>query len=451
MKKLAKKLIENNLSLKIFSVLIAIVLWLLVTNIDDPSRTISYNGIPISITNGSYLESMGLTCTLSQTNTVKVSIRGTRSIVDNISMGDIVVTADLTQIVSLDSSPVMVPITASCPKYPNLSSNNITTYPTSIALEVEDIKSESFVVIPSTDGTKPVKEYEVGEMQPALEQITITGPTSLINKIDKVLAKVNVTNLDESTTLSGSIAIYDKNQDQISGSQLNYLKIKELPETYDIDVKVNLWRIKKDVLVQVGTFGTPKPGYQIGEVEVVPSTVSVVGTESALDLLEKNGNTILIPDTEVDVSGKSDDFITKIDINQFLPDNIRLATDVSSNVLITTTILPDGSRAFQIPISNITQLNLPENMMVSYTTDRIEVRIKGSATTLNAIKEDEITGSIDLTGLGVGQHTVLVELNLASGLQLVTEAMVDILISELELTTKTTSLDEEDPIVRLIQ
>lgn len=433
MKKLLKKLLENNLSLKIASILIAIFLWFWVTNLEDPVKIQNFNEVPITITNGSYLESMGLTCILSETDSVKVSIEGNRSVVDRITSSDIVVTADLTQIVSLDSDPVMVPITATCTKYPNLSSDSITTYPSSIELNLEALTSESFVVTPSTDGTKPSKEYEVGKMEASLDQITITGPESLVNKIDKVVAKVNISNMSESGTLNGTIVVIDKNQEALTENQLSYLKMKELQENGTVEVDVDLWRLVTGVKIKASTSGTPKAGYQVGDITAVPAEISVVGSDAALALLSLQNNTITIPNTEINVTGKDEDFITKIDINEFLPANIRLATDVTENVLINVKILPDGSKAFNVPISNISQENLGENLMVSYTIDSIEVRIKGDESVLNSLKAEEILGTIDLTDLTAGQHTVSVTLTLPSGLRLVSDATVDITITETEV------------------
>lgn len=442
MKKLMKKLLENNLSLKIASVLIAVFLWFWVTNLEDPVKTQNFNDIPITITNGSYLESMGLTCILSETDKVKVSVEGNRSVVDRISSSDIVVTADLTQIVSLDSDPVMVPITATCTKYPNLSADSITTYPSSIPLDLETLTSEAFVVTPSTDGTKPVKEYEVGKMEASVDQITITGPESLINKIDKVVAKVNVSNMSESSTLDGTIVVIDKNQEALKDTQLAYLKLKDIADNSTIPIKVELWRVVTGVRIKAGASGTPKAGYQIGDVTAVPSEISVIGSNAALALLAFQNNTITIPETEIDATGQSEDFVTKVDISQFLPTDIRLATDVSENVLINTKILPDGSKAFSVPISNITQENLGENLIVSYAIDSIDVRIKGKESVLKSLSADTIQGTIDLSGLTVGHYTVRVSLDLPSSLYLVNEATVDITITETEVANVQDTLSQ---------
>ena len=49
---------------------------------------------------------------------IRVAITAQRKVQNRISSSDITATADLQQAISLDTTPVMVPITASCPGIP---------------------------------------------------------------------------------------------------------------------------------------------------------------------------------------------------------------------------------------------------------------------------------------------------------------------------------------------
>ena len=53
-----KKSLMNKFTLKILSLLIAILIWLLVMNIENPSITQTYTDIPVTFVNESYIESM---------------------------------------------------------------------------------------------------------------------------------------------------------------------------------------------------------------------------------------------------------------------------------------------------------------------------------------------------------------------------------------------------------
>ena len=53
--------LKNNWTLKLASVAIAFLIWLVIGNINDPVIQKVYSSIPVTITNGSYIESRGMT------------------------------------------------------------------------------------------------------------------------------------------------------------------------------------------------------------------------------------------------------------------------------------------------------------------------------------------------------------------------------------------------------
>lgn len=426
-----KRNLTHNLGLKITAVLLAVITWFLVVNVSDPIRTNTYTNVPITVTNSSYIESMGLSGQLKQ-DSVTVTISDKVSVVKSIDADDIVVTADLTQIINMDSDPVMVPLSVVCTKYPNISSEDITVTPQNVAINLEKLTSADFVITPSTDGTKPDIDYEVGTMSVDPEKITISGPESIINKIDKVVAKVNVTGLDQDVTLRGELVVIDKNQDALKDYQMAYLTLQNLQEDGRVDVNVKLWKVQTDVAISASASGAPKSGYQIGEVETTPSKISLVGSAEALEQLALQGNVIVIPESEIDATGKSSDFETKIDISEFLPEEIRLATDVSSSVLVTTTILPYGSKDYEVPAENISSSNLEENLIVVLNDNDITVRVKGSDVQLISLKAEDIKGTIDLEGLEPGTHTVEVKVELPAGMSLVDKVETTVTITSTE-------------------
>lgn len=89
-----KEKILNNLPLKIISVIIAIVIWYVVTSVSDPIVTRTFPDIPVQITNESYIAEGKKTYQISeQYQSIAVSIRGNRSVVNGITEDDITVTA----------------------------------------------------------------------------------------------------------------------------------------------------------------------------------------------------------------------------------------------------------------------------------------------------------------------------------------------------------------------
>ena len=101
----------NKFTLRILSLFIAIFIWLLVVNIEDPVRTITITDVPVTFANESYIESMNKVALMEDgKDTVDVKVTGASSIMKKISRDNISAVADLTQIVDLESDPIMVPV-----------------------------------------------------------------------------------------------------------------------------------------------------------------------------------------------------------------------------------------------------------------------------------------------------------------------------------------------------
>ena len=98
-----QKKLANNLLLKIVSVVIAVIVWLIIANINDPVVVKSYN-VPVTIQNGAYIESGGKTYLVDdEQQTATVILKGNSSVVED-RLKDIVAVADLTQICLLYTS-----------------------------------------------------------------------------------------------------------------------------------------------------------------------------------------------------------------------------------------------------------------------------------------------------------------------------------------------------------
>ena len=108
-KKILKKLL-NNLPLKILSILIAIVIWYVVVSVNDPIVKERFD-VPVQVTNEAYIAAGKKTYQIAEEyQTVTVTVTDNNSVVSRLKASDITVTADLTQIVTMDTNPVYVPI-----------------------------------------------------------------------------------------------------------------------------------------------------------------------------------------------------------------------------------------------------------------------------------------------------------------------------------------------------
>ena len=391
----------NNIGLKIVSLVLGFFVWLSVVNVNDPIITRTITAIPVTVTNASYVESLGMSCKLKEgSEYVSVVITGHRSVVEPLLRDDIKAVADLTQIVSMESDPIMVPITLSSAK---ISSENLSSTPGSIEISLEEMQSAEFVIAATTGDTKPNnKRYQVGELTVSPESVTITGPSSLIQIIDRVVAPVDATQLVADTVVSSSLVIYDRNGAQFTDSQMESLKFSKTEGT--VSVGVDIWKVVSDIALEPSVGGTPETGYRIGEISVTPSVITVAGTDEALATLSDNGNAIAIPEDLINVDGTKEDASFRVDLTQILPEDIKLADNANTVALVSVEILPLDSRTLEIPVSQIEQKNLPQNLSVIYRIDKVKVRVQGEEGKLAGLTENDIELSLDFTDFKEGTY-----------------------------------------------
>lgn len=419
-----KKNMINKFTLKVLSLIIAILIWLLVRNVDDPIVVRTFYEIPVSIENASYLaENLEIPLLVDGKDTVKVRVKGARSVVSKLKKEDIKAVADMTQIISKDTTPIMVPVEVTGT---GISDSDITVRPRNIQVDIEKQKSVEKTIAVSTGDTQPDKDYEIGNLKANPEKVTISGPETIINKIDKVVALIDVTGRKESNIeIKSQLKIYDKNLDELSPKQLEYLNIKEISDN-TIRIQAQFWKVKQKVKIKAEYSGEPKRGYEVDSINLVPDTISVAGTDEALKKLEQEGNTLEIPGKYIDVTDKTGDFEQNIDLSELLPEDLKLVRDLNSSVIATVKILPYNSRDYEVSVTQIEADNKAEDLDLVFQDEQITIRAKAKEQDLDSLSAANIQVQIDLSGYGEGEYEVPVTVTLPGGYELVESIKVKV-------------------------
>ncbi len=430
-----KRKLTDNIPLKLMSVIVGIFVWLLVVNIDNPTTRKSFVIHDVELLNQAYIDSMGLVSLMEEDqDPIRVYITGTRSTVSDISESDIHAAADLQQAISLESAiernptttMVMVPIAVTCT---GISPENIEVTPKNLSVRLQKKATQEFVINATSEG-KPGSGYEIGTVTANPEKIRITGPSSLIGKINQVNAVIDVDGATETVIDECDLTIYDKNGEPLTSTQMNYLTFER-----QVTVTARLWQVQT-VSIDGEYSGVPADGYRVESVETIPSEITVAGGEDALKELALSGNTIWIPQEAIDISGKKDNMEIKINISEYLPEGIVLTSGSSTDVFVRVNILPEGSVEYEILTSEIQVENLAENLQVTFDTAAINVRLKKEDESMEDPDAESIQASIDLEGREEGSYEVPVDITLPEGYELVEDVTAEINISEISEVTE---------------
>lgn len=427
-----KKSLTNNIGLKLLAFLFAFMLWLLVVNIDDPVDTKTFDSIPVTIEHAEVVtQDQRSYQVLDGTDTVSVTVSATRSVLEKISAENIVATADMRELYLESQIPIEITI-------PGYEFESATANPRNVQVKIEQNKSDTFPITVTTTGT--VRDgYVLGNVQADPERVTVNGPESVIDRISKVVAQVNVSGLSEDSSIDAVLTYYDSDNDEISAEQLaNNLG------TTGVKVNVTLYHTAR-IPVAVDTSGvTAADGYSISEVTWTPEEIQLAGEEEVLDALES----IRIPADAVDITSISQRTEQTVDITPYLPEGTRLVDENGNNILVTARVAREGTKSFDIPVGSITVDNLSDSLTVSGygSGDDLEVHIGGPQEQLNSLQLSDLAVSIDLKDCTkAGDYEVPVTITLPpDAADCTVETSVTVTVTLQERTTAADNTAEED-------
>lgn len=394
-----KERLTNNFGIKLLSLFLAAVMWIVIINLDDPVITRTYQNIPVDITNESAIASLGKVYDIVEGRTVSVTVKGKRSIVDKIKAADLKASVDLSNISSFNK----VEITASCEKYA-YENLEITAKPKlmQITLETRGEKQVNVKVI--TTGT-PAEGYSVGMIEAKPVMLAISGAKSVVARIEEARVTVDVSGETETFTRRDlEPKLYDAQGKEIDASRLTFNK-------KTVSAKVNILKTKS-VPVEVKTTGTPAHGYGVYQIDYEPKMIEIAGSDEELARIKS------IP-LEIDVNDVIADVEETILLADYLPKGIRLVENVEA-IVAKVTVKPMETREFYLDTTEIAVENIPEGMEFSFTSPEtpVRLRIMGMEEELNRFTVSDLGAYIDLEGLGEGTHKAEVFFSLNEELHL---------------------------------
>ena len=396
------KTLTNNLGFKILAVLFAFTLWLVVYNIEDPtkSKTLTIN---VSVENRDSIENMGKYYEVMEgSNKVSFSITAARSILDKLDESDFVATADMENL-SIDEETGMglVPIEIICTANANPNSYKLSSSNKNLKVSLEDLMIKQFVVTSKTIGE--VKDgYAIGNVEvTAPNVLKVSGPKSIVQTIATVVATIDVTDISDSwATYEVPAVLYDKN-----GREIDTTRLTLSHNTVNVSAEI---MNTKEVTVTVKPTGTPADGYAITSITTNPKTIELKGNKNILNTI----NTIEIPSDLISVAGKTESVKATIDVSAYIPEGVVMADPESASVEVTVSIGKIKEKVFSIDSKNIIVTGLSTQAELEFELSSIAVQISGLESDIAKLNSDDIKGSINVTYLPIGIHKVELMLDL---------------------------------------
>ena len=396
--------LTNNLGLKILSLLFAVLLWLVVVNVDDPVKTETYRGIRVTMLNENAITSMGKVYKIEDdSDLISVTVSAKRSVHKKLSSADFIATADMEKDIQFGN---LVAINVSCTNR-DVETENIRKSWNNVKVSIEDSATEEFNVVVKQKGT-PGSGYMVGEMVPEQRVIAVTGPASIISRIKRIEAEVDVTGRSADDTVICNLTVLNSDGDSLDTTYLEYNgKANGMP------VKLTMLKTK-EVGLQFEVTGTPADGYSYTGMTFKPDTIEIAGSTANLQGL----NTISIPGEAVNINGFTQTQQIEVNLVPYLPENIRVVDEAKDGLaVVTVEIEAHEKRDVTLPVSRIEITGVPRGYSVDFEDlEEIAIPVTGLTTALEELNTEDIVVILDVAPASrAGSYTRTLQIDVQIG------------------------------------
>ncbi len=385
-----RKLLYNKRFTIPFSILIAFTLWLIVTINQKPimERTFTDVTVTINLENTRAAENgMSIIGDISEQK-FTVVVRGSSYLVSSLTASDLSLYASAAAVDAPGDYNLEVAVASTASEYEILSIS-----PPTVSVNFDYIETKEFTIEASAVGAT-AEEGLIAE--PAVvsgtqsNTLTIKGPRTVINKIERVVAEAEVNKtLSASGTFDSNIVLYDANSELIDTTNLTLSTA---------NAKVTVPISKKKTIPVVVEFSNLPQGFNKSTLKtsIDHPTVTIIGTPETVD---KTSQLSLTPIDISIISLSSASF----DVSPKLPEGVRLL-DAIDHFTVTVNTADYVEKTFNL--SSVSYTGLSSGLSASGSKIIRNVKICGPKSVVNNINVSKILATVDLTDKKSGEHSL---------------------------------------------
>lgn len=430
-----KEMLLNNLALKIIAVLVAILVWVIIVNVSDPSQRVTVTGISVELQNEEVLSDKGYIYQVESGSNISIVAKGPQSVVENLKSSDFYAYADLSER-SPDSDTAKIYVSCTNEEIANKVDIVSQKYEY-VQLAIDNKVDKDFPIQIDVVGI-PESGYVVGEYSTSPTTLKVTGAENVISQIAYVEVSYNVESMNADVSDSVKPVFYDAEGKVVKSDKL---ELSRSNVQLQIEILPTKW-IKVNYVVS----GTPAEGYSLSGYTENLTSINVAARKDHL----ANVSAIDIPSGVVDITGATGDKKIAVSLAPYLPSGFRIVS--SMTVLeVQTTIEKISDGIVNIPVEDIEITGVAENYSYEITTvdgDAVlEVGVKGVEEVINNITVDELSPSVNLTGKKEGIHTIKVTLNAQDAYTIAKTYYVKVTLTDMNAEEETESDEAVDASV----
>jgi YbbR domain-containing protein len=375
--------------LKIAAISVALLLWISAARTTPPTEVITpFNGrIPVErpeVPPGFVLR--------GQLGDVEVTLRGPADAVAAIGQPELRATLDIANVEAgpePQDAPVRVTIADARVRVVEVT-------PPSVSIRLER-RTERVLAVQFRSANDPPAGFHAGAATFRPQEVTVSGPESLVATVAAVLATVRFGDAPVDLAQDVRPIPVDAAGQPVEGVQVD-------PVSVQASVPVLSTATTRTVPVLWQLRGAVATGYWISRVTTDPVVVTISGERQIVTAVER------IETAPVDVGGltSSRTFETPL----LFPDGVKLVGQVRATATVTVVALA-GTRPF--PLVAVQVANLGPGLAAEVDPRTVSTVLSGTVPVLSGLGAESVTATVDASGRGPGSHSLEVTVRAPSG------------------------------------
>lgn len=375
---------KKDFIIKICCLIASFCLWIYISIINNPIKTVVVKNIQVELVNTDTIKASQLIVSPNQDLTVNLTVKCNANKIIDLKAGNFKITADLNYYaVKKGENRIPVQVVDSPQGVSVVKDENLW-----VDVDVDSLESKIFPIQSKLEG-KPQEGMYLNNPTINPSEAEVSGPSSYLSKVEKVIVFGNVNNFTSSNVVSLPLMAVDK-----SGNEIKEVSLT--PKSANVTLVMS--KIKT-VPIKVELQGTVAHDYILDSIENSMENVQITGDDSVLN----NITSISTEGINIDNLSENKEVDTKI----VLPPGILL---VNSKDSVNVKINVDKVES-KIISCDIKAINLDNNYNYSFETNTINITISGGSKKLSNITDKDISANVDLKNYGEG--TVKLPINIS--------------------------------------
>ncbi|WP_294349932.1 CdaR family protein [uncultured Clostridium sp.] len=386
---------EKRIVVKLVCVILSFILWLYVSNVENPTRTSDIKAVEVTLENTDVLKDSNLCLKPDQKFLVDLKIEGPANDIYVAKKSDFTIKADLSNY-SLKKGENNIPVQiVNSPGNLEIKNSGVLT----VKVDLEEI-IEKDVKISSKVNTTYKHGLTENYINISPKSVKVSGAESAVNSVDSVIIKGELLNIKEDTQESFDLIAVDAEGNEVKGVTLSESKAK-----LSIGVVGNV----KEVSLKVNYKGNLPEGLTLEGVTLSKDTISITGDINKLEEVDS----ISTETINLSTITESKD----VSLGIILPEGIYLSNKnekITASIKVKKVETKVENKTTSKKIEGIVvTLNNKQNEKLTYEAESIFVELEGVKEELDLVTSANIVATASVQDITeAGEYEVLVDVKL---------------------------------------